>query len=170
MRLDSVGGWVLVSVIGLILLRGIMTGTDLYSAFLNGAEKGARSALSLLPALCAMLLMLALVNASGLAGILSRLLSPVTKWLNLPQEVTSMVLLRPLTGSGSLAALEAIYEQCGVDSRAGRIASVLMGSSETIFYTMTVYLGAAGVKRLPHAMGVSLAAYVIGVTLCGLLM
>jgi len=88
----------------------------------------------------------------------------------LPQEVTPMVLLRPLTGSGALAALEAIFRECGPDSRAGRIASVLMGSSETIFYTMTVYLGAAGVKKLPFAMGVSLAAYVAGAALCGLLM
>ena len=81
-----------------------------------------------------------------------------------------MVLLRPLTGSGSLAALENMYELCGPDSRASRIASVLMGSSETIFYTMTVYLGAVGVKKLPYAMAVSLAAYFLGVALCGWLM
>ena len=78
-----------------------------------------------------------------------------------------MLLLRPLTGSGSLAALEALFETCGPDSRAGRIASVLMGSSETIFYTMAVYLGAAGVKKLPHALGVSLAAYLFSVALTG---
>jgi spore maturation protein B len=88
----------------------------------------------------------------------------------LPQEAAPVVLLRPLTGSGSIAALENMYEQCGPDSRASRIASVLMGSSETIFYTMTVYLGAAGVKKLPYAIGVSLAAYFLGVALCGWLM
>jgi spore maturation protein B len=129
-----------------------------------------RSALSLLPALCAMLLMLAMVNASGLTALLTRLISPVTGLMGLPQEVTPILLLRPLTGSGSLAALEGIYAACGVDSRAGRIASVLMGSSETIFYTMTVYLGAAGVKRLPHVLWVSLAAYLFSAALCGWLM
>lgn len=147
-----------------------MTGADLYGAFLSGAAKGARSAVQLLPALCAMLLMLAMVNGSGLTEMLARLLSPITDMLRLPEEVAPIVLLRPLTGSGSLAALESIFEQCGPDSRAGRIASVLMGSSETIFYTMTVYLGAAGVKRLPYALGVSLTAYFIGVALCGWLM
>lgn len=152
------------------MLRGAMTGCDVYGAFLRGAEKGARSAVSLLPALCAMLLMLALLNASGLAGMLGRVVSPLTQLMRLPEEVAPMLLLRPLTGSGSLAALESIYQTCGVDSRAGRIASVLMGSSETIFYTMTVYLGAAGVKKLPHVLTVSLAAYLLSAALCGWLM
>ena len=168
--MNGLTGAAVVGVVGFILLRGWMTGCDMYGAFLAGAEKGMRSAISLLPALCAMLLMLALFNASGLAELLGRLVSPLTALFRLPQEVAPMVMLRPLTGSGSLAALEAIFAQCGADSRAGRIASVLMGSGETIFYTMTVYLGAAGVKKLPYAMGVSLAAYLVGVALCGWLM
>lgn len=155
---------------GLIVLRGMLTGCDVYGAFLQGAERGMKSAIDLLPALCGMMLMLALVNASGMARLLSRLISPLTEVMRLPQEVAPMLLLRPLTGSGSLAALEAIYESCGVDSRAGRIASVLMGSSETIFYTMTIYLGAAGVKKLPHVMTVSLASYLLSAALCGWLM
>lgn len=129
-----------------------------------------RSAVSLLPALCAMLLMLALVNASGLTALLTSVISPLTGAMGLPPEIAPMLLLRPLTGSGSLAALEAVFENCGVDSRAGRIASVLMGSSETIFYTMTVYLGAAGVKRLPRVLPVSLAAYFLSAALCGWIM
>ena len=127
------------------------------------------SALGLLPALCAMLLMLGLMNASGLSRLLSRLISPLTGLMHLPQEVAPLLLLRPLTGSGSLAALEAVYASCGPDSRAGRIASVLMGSSETIFYTMTVYTGAAGVKRVPGAFAASLAGYAAAVLVCILL-
>lgn len=142
-------------------------GTDVYGAFLRGAEKGMKNAFALLPALCAMLLMMAVVNASGLSGLLCRAIAPVTALLDIPEEVAPMLLLRPLTGSGSLAALEALFETSGPDSRAGRIASVLMGSSETIFYTMAVYLGAAGVKKLPHALGVSLAAYLFSVALTG---
>ena len=78
-----------------------MTGADVYGAFLRGAEQGMQGALSLLPVLCAMLLMLAMVNASGLAEMLTGLLTPLTDVLRLPQEVAPMVLLRPLTGSGS---------------------------------------------------------------------
>ncbi len=154
----------------LILIRAVMTGTDAYAAFLKGANEGVRSAMELLPALCAMLLMLGLVNASGLTQLLTRLIAPLMHRIGLPQEVAPMLLLRPLTGSGSIAALEQIYESCGVDSRAGRIASVLMGSSETIFYTMSVYLGAAGVRRLPRVVPVSLLTYLAGAALCGLMM
>ena len=153
-----------------IVLRGVTTGCDVYGAFLRGAEKGMRNALSLLPPLCAMLLMIGPVNASGLTAYISRVIAPVTQRLHLPEAVTPMLLLRPLSGSGALAALEAIYASCGVDSRSGRIASVLMGSSETIFYTMTVYLGAAGIKKLPHVMWISLVAYGLSAALCGWLM
>ena len=168
--MNGLTGAAIVALVGLIMLRGLAAGCDVYGAFLRGAERGMRSAMALLPALCAMLLMLALENASGMAHLLSRMISPLTRWMHLPEEVAPMLLLRPLTGSGSLAALESIFETCGVDSRAGRIASVLMGSSETIFYTMTVYLGAAGVKRLPHVLWVSLTAYLLSAALCGWLM
>ena len=116
------------------------------------------------------LLMLAVMNASGLTELLTRLVSPLTGVMHLPAEAAPMLMLRPLTGSGSLAAMERIFETCGPDSRAGRIASVLMGSSETVFYTMTVYLGAAGVKKLPYVMVVSLTAYFFSAALCGWLM
>ncbi len=168
--MNGISGMVLLCTVGMIVLRGVMTGTDVYAAFLRGAKRGMANALSLLPALCAMLLMLALFNASGLSMMVSRLIAPLLSAFHLPAEVAPMLLLRPLTGSGSIAALEQVFAQCGVDSRAGRIASVLMGSSETIFYTMTVYLGAAGVRKLPHVLWVSLAAYLAGVVACGLLM
>lgn len=146
------------------------SGSDVYGAFLRGAQKGMKSAMGLLPALCAMLLMLAVMNSSGLTRLLTRIVSPLTRLLRLPEAVAPMLLLRPLSGSGSIAALEQIFRECGPDSRAGMIASVLMGSSETIFYTMTVYLGAAGVKRLPWVLPVSMAAYGVGAIVCGMLL
>lgn len=162
-------GYLLAGVVGFILLRGVMTGTDAYAAFLRGAERGMRSAAALLPALCAMILLLRMMNASGLTQALTGSLTPLLQRIGLPREVAPMILLRPLTGSGSLAALEEVFRTCGVDSRAGRIASVLMGSSETIFYTMTVYTGAAGVKRVPGAFAASLAGYAAAVLVCILL-
>lgn len=158
-------GLAVVALIGLMVLRG---GGEAYDAFLTGARRGMEAAGKLLPALCAMTLMIALMNASGLSTLLARVLAPLTRLLNLPEEVAPMLVLRPLSGSGSLTALRAIFEQCGVDSRAGRVASVMMGSSETIFYTLTVYLGATDVRRLPWVIPVSLVSYLAGAWVCGL--
>lgn len=156
------------AVAAVILLRGVMKGVDAYGMFLKGGRQGMASAIGLLPALCAMMAMVAVVEASGLGEVLSALLAPVMKLMNLPREVAGLFLLRPLTGSGSLSALRQIFQQYGVDSRAGRVASVLVSSSETIFYTMTVYLGATDIRKLPWALPVSLASYVAGAAVCGL--
>lgn len=162
-------GLLLLVVVGFILARGMMTRTDVYGAFLAGAKNGAKAAMNLLPSLCAMMLMLQLINASGIAELLTRLLLPVTQWLGLPQELTPLLVLRPLTGSGSLAAMQEIFTTSGVDSRAGRLASALMGSSETIVYTMTVYAGAAGVRKVPGALAASLVGYLASAAVCLLL-
>ena len=165
--MQGLSGRIMLAVVGLILVRGMRSG-DAYDAFLRGAKRGMDTALQLLPALCAMMLMLSLMDASGLTALLSRLLRPVTGLMNLPEETAPLLILRPLSGSGSLAAMKDIFTQCGVDSRAGRAASVLMGSSETIFYTMTVYLAATNVRRLPWALPVSLVSYLAGAWVCGL--
>lgn len=159
--------WIVLGVVGLIILRGVMKGVDVYGAFLAGGKQGMKSALGLLPALCAMMFLLGVMNASGLNELLATALSPVLRILNLPQETSTVLLMRPLSGSGSMAALQQVFDQCGVDSRAGKIASVLMSASETIFYTMTVYLGATGIRRLPGVIGVSLVSYLIGAAVCG---
>lgn len=165
--------WASISVIavaGLIVLRGAVRGVDVYGAVLSGGREGAKAAAGLLPALCAMTALLMVMEASGLNAALSRMLSPLLLLMKLPEELAPMLVLRPITGSGSLTALQQIFERCGVDSRAGRIASVLMGSSETIFYTLTVYLGATDLRRLPWVVPVSVAAYLTGAAVCGLVL
>lgn len=157
----------LLGVVLCIVVRGRSKGVDVYGAFVHGARHGAESAWGLLAPLSAMLLMLSLMQASGLTALLVRLVSPITSCLHLPQEAAPMLILRPLSGSGALAAMQGIFEQCGVDSRAGRAAAVLMGSSETIVYTMTVYLGAANVKKLPGVWGISLISFLVGALVCG---
>ena len=159
-------GMVLV-VVALIILRGMMKGVDVYGAFVQGGKQGMDAALRLLPALCAMTMLLAVMGASGLNRVLTSLLAPLMRLMNLPEEVTPILLLRPLSGSGSMAALQQVFAQCGVDSRAGRIASVLVSASETIFYTMTVYLGATNIRKLPWVLAVSLASYAVGAAVCG---
>ncbi|MBP3454592.1 MAG: spore maturation protein [Clostridia bacterium] len=161
------GEGLVLAVVVLIVLRGMTKGVDVYGAFIQGGKRGMDAAGSLLPALCAMTMLLAVVNASGLSRVLTSLLAPLMRLMNLPEEVAPILLLRPLSGSGSMAALQEIFVQCGVDSRAGRIASVLVSASETIFYTMTVYLGATNIRKLPWVLPVSLASYMVGAAVCG---
>lgn len=165
--MDNLSGLAVLGAVGLIILRGLTCRADAYGAFLRGAERGMKAALSLLPALCAMTLMISLLSASGLTRLLTGLMTPLTTLMNLPAETAPMLLLRPLSGSGSLSVMQDIFASCGVDSRAGRIAAVMMGSSETIVYTMTVYLGAAGVRRLPDVVWISLVSYAAGLIVCG---
>ena len=90
-------------------------------------------------------------------------LKPVFAALRLPGEAASVVLLRPLSGSAALAAVNDVIRQCGVDSRAARLACVISGASETVFFTASLYLGAADVKRARHAVPATLLAYAAGV-------
>lgn len=153
--------------VALTVLRGAYKGVDVYGAVLRGGKQGMDTTLGLLPGLCAMTMLLGLMEASGLNELLTWAFSPLLRLMNLPEEVATMLVLRPLSGSGSISALEQVFARCGADSRAGRAASVLMGSSETIFYTMTVYLGATDVRKLPWVVPVSLVSYLIGALICG---
>lgn len=156
---------VMLALVALVMARGAVAG-DAYAAFLRGAERGLRTAAEIAPAVCAMMLMLAVAEASGLMTLITAAASPVMGLLGLPPETAPVALLRPLTGSGSLAALEGIIRRCGVDSRAARAAAVMMGSSETILYTMTVYLAGSPVKRLPGVLPVSFAAWAASLAVC----
>ena len=168
--MGNAADWFLAALPGLILLRGMAARVDVYDTFLDGAKQGLRTGAGIFPALTGMLLLLGMMRTSGLTEALAESLSPVMAWMNLPGEIAQLLLLRPLTGSGSMAALKEIFAQCGVDSRAGRIGAVLVSSSETIFYTMTVYLSATGVRKLPHVVPVSLLSYLAGALAAGFLL
>ena len=168
--MGNAADWFLAALPGLILLRGMAARVDVYDTFLDGAKQGLRTGAGIFPALTGMLLLLGMMRTSGLTEALAEALSPVLAWMNLPGEIAQLLLLRPLTGSGSMTALQEIFAACGVDSRAGRIASVLVSSSETICYTMTVYLAGTGVKRLPWVLPISLAAYLAGAATAGFFM
>jgi len=152
---------------GAVVLRGLWKGADPYGAFVKGAGEGLRTAANVLPALAAMMLMLEMTALSGIDQLLIRVLTPVTAWLGLPPETAPLLILRPLTGSGSLSALEGIFAAYGPDSRIGMTASVLAASTETVFYTLTVYLAAANVRRLPWVIPVSLISGLVGAWVCG---
>lgn len=159
--------WLMPGFIAFVIVYGLIRRVPVYDAFVRGAKKGVRVAADILPFLVAMLPVIALLDASGAMAWMVRICSPLLTALGLPKEVLPMMLMRPLSGSASLAMLERTLQSVGPDSYAGRVASTLMGSSETIFYTVALYLGAAGVKRSRHAIPVALIAWLAGSVVAG---
>ena len=148
---------------------GAFRRVPLYDAFLKGAREGIETARYILPSLVAMLCAIRAFSACGLMERLCALLEPAAAWANLPKETLPLMLFKPLSGSASLAMLREILNEYGPDSRAGLAASVMMGSSETVFYTCGVYLAAAGVKKSRHIIPCALIAWLAGSLMAGAL-
>ncbi|MCI5957961.1 MAG: spore maturation protein [Clostridiales bacterium] len=139
----------------------------MYDLFVEGAKEGMRVAAGVLPNLAAMLCAISLMQASGLMEALCGLFAPLFAWLGLPREVAPLVLLRPMSGSASLAMVERLMREYGTDSRIGLIACTVMGSSETIFYTICVYMSVARDRRTGYAAPCALLGSLLGVWLAG---
>ena len=164
----SVGGWVLpVLFCGILCYSGVKK-VDVMSAFLEGAQEGLQTALKLIPVLVALLCAIGMLRASGALALLTQALSPLADLLGIPQEILPLALLRPLSGSGSLAMLRELLEQCGPDSFAGRAASVLYSSGDTTFYIIPVYCSAGKVTNSRQALPAALLGSLAG-TVCSVI-
>lgn len=148
-------------------------GVELYAALTAGAKKGLRLTAELLPALTVLFALIWLLRASGLPELLGRLLAPLLSRLGVPEDTVLLMLLRPLSGSGALAAASEIIGRSGADSLAGRTAAVMLGSSETTLYVTAVYFSAAGVKNtrwtIPAALCADLVCFLSSAWICRLL-
>ena len=167
--MSAVEKMLLPALIAALCLAAVWKRLPAYDLFVEGCKKGLQTAVTVLPNLVAMMVALACMKASGLTDALCALFKPLAQWLNLPPEVASLVLLKPLSGSASLATLENLMREFGADSRVGLIACIIMGSSETIFYTVCVYLGAIGEKRSGYAVPCALFGTFCGILAAGLL-
>ncbi|NYB75736.1 spore maturation protein [Sedimentibacter hydroxybenzoicus DSM 7310] len=157
MRLSDL---ILPVVIGGILFYGIIKKVDIYAAFIDGAMEGAKAALKIFPYILAVIFAINMFIHSGAEDFIVRILTPITNLLGFPPELLSLSIVKPLSGGGSLGVFQSILDNYGPDSYIGRSASVLMGSSETIFYTTAVYFGAVGIKNIRHTIKVGLIAHV----------
>ena len=129
-----------------------------YALMLEGAEKGLHMLRAILPALILLLTAVHMLRASGAAGILSDVLAPFFSLLGIPPETALLVLIRPISGSAALAAGTELMASYGVDSLVGRTAAVMLGSTETTFYAISVYFGAAGIHKTRYTIPAALIA------------
>lgn len=142
-----------------ILFYAAAKGVDVYSAFVEGAMDGAKSALKIFPYILAIIFAINLFIQSGAEAFIVRLFEPVTTFAGFPAELLSLSIIKPLSGGGSLGVFQTILDNYGPDSYIGRCASVIMGSSETIFYTSAVYFGSAGISNYRYTIKVGLLSH-----------
>ncbi|MDD5954874.1 MAG: nucleoside recognition domain-containing protein [Firmicutes bacterium] len=133
-----------------------------YDLLLQGGAQGLRLLLSITPALVLLLTSVHMLRASGAAQLLSDLLAPLFRLVGIPPETAMLVLVRPISGSAALAVGAQLMAQYGPDSPIGRTAAVMLGSTETTFYTISVYFGAVGIKRTRYAVPAALFADFVG--------
>ena len=145
---------------------------DIFDAFLAGAAAGLKTLFGILPALVGLIAAITMFRASGALMFLTGLLAPVTRFLHIPAEIVPLALLRPVSGSGALSVVSNLLTANGPDSMVGNIASVVMGSTETTFYTLAVYYGSVGIRdsryTVPAALLVDVTGLLVGTWICQL--
>ena len=133
-----------------------------YDLLLSGAADGLKLLITLVPTLVMLLTAVTMLRESGAMEAISGFLSPVFQFIGIPPETAMLVLIRPISGSAALAIGADLMTEFGVDSLVGRTAAVMLGSTETTFYTISVYFGAAGIKKTQYTLPAALFADFVG--------
>ena len=135
---------------------------DAYDLLLSGAADGLKMLLSIVPALVVLMTAVSMLRSSGAMELLSRFLAPVFSFFGIPPETAPLVLIRPISGSAALAVGAELMATHGVDSQTGRTVAVMLGSTETTFYAISVYFGAAGIRKTRYTVPAALFADFVG--------
>lgn len=149
-------------ILAAVALYGLTRRVDVYDSLLQGAGKGVEVLWKLIPALIALLTAVSMLRASGALEAAAGLLAPVLRQVGIPPETVALLLVRPVSGSAALGVGADLIASHGPDSLVGRTAAVMLGSTETTFYTIAVYFGAANIRRTRYAVPAALCADAVG--------
>ena len=147
----------------MLFLYGLKEKKNVFDLFIKGATKGIEIIVKIFPTLIGLFLAIGLLNNSGIIDFIVNLISPILDYLKIPKEILPLVILRPISGSASMAVATEIIKNNGVDSITGLSACVIMGATETTLYTIAVYTSAVKVKKTRHILIASLMADMTGV-------
>jgi spore maturation protein B len=162
--LETLSSWALPCLLAAIPLYAMARRVKVYPAFIEGARQGFEVAVRIIPPVVAIMVALGAFRASGALELLATWVAPVADALGLPAPVLPLILVRPLSGGAALGVVGDVLRSEGPDSYAGRLASVMAGSTETTFYVLAVYMGAAGIARHRQALAAGLLADAAGFT------
>jgi spore maturation protein B len=160
--LETISAWAVPLLLAGIPLYALSRKVNVYAAFLEGARGGFETGVRVIPPLVAVLVALGMLRASGALDAAARALAPLLDPLGIPASVLPLVVIRPLSGGAALGVVGDVLRTEGPDSYAGRLVSVMCGSTETTFYVLAVYFGAAGITRYRHALPAALLADLAG--------
>lgn len=152
-----------------VFVWGLVKKVNVYNLFVDGAKGAVPLVVSVFPYLFAVFLMMNALSQSGVGAVVVKYVAPPFNLIGIPTELVRLMLIRPFSGSGSLAVLSDVLERYGADSYVGRAASVIMGSSETVFYVAAVYFAGTKVKSAGIAVAIALFCNLIGGILACLL-
>ena len=145
-----------------VALYGVWKRVDVYDALIQGAGEGLAVLLRIVPALIALMTAVYMLRASGALELAAQALSPLLDRMGIPGELLPLMLVRPISGSAALGVGAEVIHTSGPDSYLGRVAAVMLGSTETTFYTIAVYFGSVGISRTRYAVPAALCADLTG--------
>ena len=160
--------YILPILILMIIIVGFIKGVPCFDSFVKGAKDGSVTILKLIPSLIGLIIAIGVFRDSGILELAVDFASPFLEKIGINGDVFPLILIRPVSGSASLATLREIITKCGADSYAARTACVMMGSTETIFYTMAVYTEKTKIKKLPGVLPAALTANFISAISAGI--
>lgn len=160
-------------IIVLIIIYGLLEKNKVFDTFVEGAKEGIEIVFNIFPTLIGVFLAVGALRSSGILDAIVSFISPIISFFKIPSEIMPLVLVRPISGSASTAVATDIMNTFGVDSKIGLIASTIMGSTETTFYTIAIYTSCVGIKKIRFVLTAALIADFIGmifsVVLCSFL-
>ena len=159
---QAISLWAIPTLLFIIPVVGIIRKVKVYECFVDGAKEGFNVAVRIIPFLVAILFAIGMFRTSGAMDLFIALISPITNLFGMPAEALPVALMRPLTGSGTMAIATELMKTHGPDSFIGRLVSTMYGSTETTFYVLAVYYGSVGIQKIRHSLAVGLIADVAG--------
>ncbi len=161
--IDILSLWTLPAIILIILTVALIKKVPIYEAFIEGAKDGAKVSFNIIPYLVAIIVAISMLRASGAIDSLAIVCSGILNKIHMPIEILPLAIVRSLSGSAALGVFSDIIANNDINSYTSKLAAIMLGSSETTFYVLTVYFGAIGVKKYRYALLTGLSADLVGI-------
>lgn len=161
--IDLISLWALPAIILIILTVAILKKVPVYESFIEGAKDGVKVSLNIVPYLVAIIVAISMLRASGLIDYIANISFHILNKIHMPAEILPLALVRSLSGSAAIGVFSDIVSNNDINSYTSKLAAIMMGSSETTFYVLTVYFGAVGINKYRYALLTGLSADLIGI-------